>query len=55
MADARFTRTIGALTRKGVALPPLAQRFLELLEETARGEVGPAGPARRGARRPARA
>jgi DNA-binding transcriptional LysR family regulator len=38
MADARFPRTIGALTRKGVALPPLAQRFLELLEETARGE-----------------
>lgn len=55
MADARFTRTIGALTRKGVPLPPLAQRFMELLEETARGEVGPSGPARRGARRPARA
>ncbi|OUL98308.1 hypothetical protein A8M77_32315 [Variovorax sp. JS1663] len=46
MAEARFTRTIGALTRRGVVLPPLAQRFLELLEETARGEAG-AGPARR--------
>ena len=52
MAEARFARTIGALTRKGAALPPLAQRFMELLEETARGE---AGPARRGARRPPRA
>lgn len=51
MADARFTRTIGALTRKGVALPPLAQRFLELLQETARAEPG---PARRGAKRPGR-
>lgn len=35
MADARFMRTIGALTRKGVPLPPLAQRFLELLLEAA--------------------
>ena len=34
MADARFLRTIGALTRKGAVLPPLAQRFLELLRET---------------------
>lgn len=51
MADARFTRTIGALTRKDAALPPLAQRFPELLEETARGETV---PARRAARRAGR-
>lgn len=35
MADARFTRAIGALTRQGLVLPPLAQRFLELLQEVA--------------------
>lgn len=35
MADARFTRAIGAVTRKEGALPPLAQRFMEILEETA--------------------
>ena len=35
MADARFTRPIGALTRRGAALPPLAQRFLDLLRENA--------------------
>lgn len=40
MADARFVRTIGALTRKGAALPPLAQRFLELLRETAAAPAG---------------
>ncbi len=51
IADARFARTIGALTRKGAALPPLAPRFLELLEETARGETA---PARRAARRAGR-
>ena len=32
MADARFTRAIGVMTLKDVALPPLAQRFLELLQ-----------------------
>ena len=53
MAEARFTRMIGALTRKGVMLPPLAQRFLELLEETAHGEAAVAPPrtAHRTARR----
>lgn len=35
MADARFTRAIGVLTRRGGALPPLAQRFLDLLRENA--------------------
>lgn len=35
-AEARFVRTIGAVTRKDSALPPLAQRFLELLREDAR-------------------
>ncbi|TFZ06133.1 LysR family transcriptional regulator [Ramlibacter henchirensis] len=33
MADARFTRAIGALTRRDAALPPLAQRFLQLLRD----------------------
>lgn len=32
MADARLTRTIGALMRKGPPLPPLAERLLELLQ-----------------------
>lgn len=35
LADARFTRSIGALTRRGSVLPPLAQRFLDLLRESA--------------------
>lgn len=35
-AEARFVRTIGAVTRKDSVLPPLAQRFLELLREDAR-------------------
>jgi DNA-binding transcriptional LysR family regulator len=35
MADARFQRTVGALTRRDATLPPLAQRFLELLREGA--------------------
>lgn len=30
-AEARFTRPIGVVTRRPVSLPPLAQRFLELL------------------------
>lgn len=34
-AEARFKRTIGALTRKGHALPPLAARFLEILRAQA--------------------
>jgi DNA-binding transcriptional LysR family regulator len=32
MADARLTRTIGALMRKGPPLPPLAERLLGLLQ-----------------------
>ena len=36
ISDARFPRTIGALTRKGGPLPPLAQRFLEMLPRAAR-------------------
>jgi DNA-binding transcriptional LysR family regulator len=47
MADARFARTIGALTRKGAVLPPLAQRFLELLRETSAQPARAARPARR--------
>jgi DNA-binding transcriptional LysR family regulator len=38
-AEARLLRTIGALRRKGAVLPPLAQRFLELLQEGAGKEV----------------
>lgn len=44
IAEARFMRTIGALTRKHAALPPLAQRFLELLQEAS-------APPRRAARK----
>ena len=33
MNEARFQRSVGVITRKGVALPPLAQRLLELLRE----------------------
>ena len=33
MADARFHRRIGALTRRDAPLPPLARRFLEVLTE----------------------
>lgn len=36
MAEARFARRIGVMTRQGAPLPPLAQRFLEILRETAR-------------------
>ena len=35
-AEARIPRAIGALTRREGALPPLAQRFLQVLQETAR-------------------
>jgi DNA-binding transcriptional LysR family regulator len=35
IAEARFQRAIGVLTRKDGALPPLAQRFLEVLKEGA--------------------
>jgi DNA-binding transcriptional LysR family regulator len=38
MAAARFTREIGIVTRKGVALGPLAARFAELVEDVARGK-----------------
>jgi DNA-binding transcriptional LysR family regulator len=34
-AEARFTRAIGVVTRKGHALSPLAKRFLEILQEGA--------------------
>jgi DNA-binding transcriptional LysR family regulator len=33
-AEARFRRAIGALTRKDGVLPPLAQRFLQVLQES---------------------
>ncbi|GAB3757717.1 LysR family transcriptional regulator [Ramlibacter monticola] len=36
-AEARFTREIGVMLRKGHALPPLAKRFLEILRECSRG------------------
>jgi len=36
-AEARFTRAIGVLVRKGHPLPPLAKRFLEILREDAKG------------------
>jgi DNA-binding transcriptional LysR family regulator len=32
MVEARLARTVGALTRQGAPLPPLADRFLELLQ-----------------------
>ncbi|HET7793502.1 MAG TPA: LysR family transcriptional regulator [Rhizobacter sp.] len=35
-AEARLKRQIGVLTRQGATLPPLAQRFMELLVEGAR-------------------
>jgi DNA-binding transcriptional LysR family regulator len=37
--EARFRRAIGALTRKEGTLPPLAQRFLQVLQETARPDA----------------
>lgn len=39
--EVRLTRQIGVLTRQGMALPPLAQRFMELLVDAA-----PAAPGR---------
>lgn len=42
LPEGRFQRSIGALTRKDAPLPPLAQRFLELLREGA--QPGPAKP-----------
>lgn len=36
-AEARFTRPIGVVTRKGHALPPLARRFVEILRDVADG------------------
>ncbi|HEY1225801.1 MAG TPA: LysR substrate-binding domain-containing protein, partial [Ramlibacter sp.] len=32
-AEARFTRAIGVVTRAAHTLPPLAKRFLEILQE----------------------
>jgi DNA-binding transcriptional LysR family regulator len=34
--EARFTRAIGAITRARSVLPPLAKRFLEILQENCR-------------------
>ncbi|HEY0824515.1 MAG TPA: LysR substrate-binding domain-containing protein, partial [Ramlibacter sp.] len=42
-AEARFTRAIGVLMRKGHALPPLARRFLEILQEDAGAPPGKRG------------
>ena len=39
-AEARFTRAIGVVTRKGHVLPPLAKRFVEIREEGAAGTGG---------------
>lgn len=39
MNEARFQRSVGVLTRKGVVLPPLAHRFLELLREGGSGSA----------------
>lgn len=36
MADARFRRQIGVLTRRNSRLPPLAERFIEILRELPR-------------------
>lgn len=33
LADARFRRQIGVLTRRDVRLPPLAERFIQILRE----------------------
>ncbi|MBK6005600.1 hypothetical protein JJB11_05800 [Ramlibacter ginsenosidimutans] len=38
MNEARFQRSVGVLTRKGVVLPPLAQRFVELLRDGGGGK-----------------
>lgn len=46
-AEARFTRAIGVITRKGHALPPLAKRFLEILREGVTGHGGETGGPRR--------
>jgi hypothetical protein len=35
MTDARFSRVIGIMTLRERSLPPLAQRFVELLREAA--------------------
>lgn len=40
MPEARFERTIGAVTRRESRLPPLAQRFLELLGTVGATTVG---------------
>lgn len=36
IAQGRFSREIGVLTRRGAALPPLAQRFLEIVQQAAK-------------------
>jgi DNA-binding transcriptional LysR family regulator len=48
-AEARFQRTIGAMTRRHAPLPPLAQRFLDLLQAAAQ-ESARKGAAKRAAR-----
>jgi DNA-binding transcriptional LysR family regulator len=39
-AEARFTRAIGVVMRKGHPLPPLAKRFLEILREGRKPGIG---------------
>lgn len=41
-SEARFTRAIGVVTRAGHPLPPLAKRFLEILQEGRRAGDGEA-------------
>lgn len=41
MSDARFPRTIGAMVLRGSKLPPLAQRFIDLLQDNAQEAGGP--------------
>ena len=55
MADARFTRTIGALTRKGRGAAAAGAALSGAAGGDGARGGGAAGPARRGARRPARA
>jgi DNA-binding transcriptional LysR family regulator len=43
MADARFSRSVGAITRKSALLPQLASRFLDLLKAVDQGPKSPSG------------
>jgi DNA-binding transcriptional LysR family regulator len=48
VVEGRFRRQIGALTRREGTLPPLAQRFLQVLKESAEQRLpradGPSAP-----------